>query len=82
MLIERDLQVMNFDAVGEAYAIAANYLRRAGVLSSLLRQSLVQPRSNAERAALREYVCERFDWSSVSTDYVRMFETAAGSTKG
>ena len=34
MLIERDLQVMNFDAVGEAYAIAANYLRRAGVLSS------------------------------------------------
>lgn len=56
-------------------------LERAGVLSSLLQQSLVQPRSNAERAALREYVRERFDWSSVSTDYVRMFETAAGSTK-
>jgi hypothetical protein len=33
MLIERDLQVMNFDAVGEAYAIAANYLRRSGALS-------------------------------------------------
>jgi hypothetical protein len=34
MLIERDVQVLNFDAVGEAYAIAANYLRRSGVLSS------------------------------------------------
>lgn len=34
MLIERDLQVMNFNAVGEAYAIAVNYLRRAGVLRS------------------------------------------------
>ena len=33
MLIERDLQVMNFDTVGEAYAIAANYLRKAGVLT-------------------------------------------------
>jgi hypothetical protein len=33
MLIERDLQVMNFDAVGDAYAIAANYLRRSGILS-------------------------------------------------
>lgn len=34
MLIERDVQVLNFDAVGEAYAIASNYLRRSGVLSS------------------------------------------------
>jgi hypothetical protein len=33
MVIERDLQVMNFDAVGEAYVIAANYLRRSGALS-------------------------------------------------
>ncbi len=33
MLVERDLNVMNFDAVGEAYAIAANYLRRTGAVS-------------------------------------------------
>jgi len=30
MLVERGLQVMNIDVVGEAYAIAANYLRRTG----------------------------------------------------
>ena len=33
MLVERDLNVMNFDTVGEAYAIAANYLRRTGAVS-------------------------------------------------
>jgi hypothetical protein len=33
MLVERDLQVINFEAVGEAYAIAANYLRRSGAIS-------------------------------------------------
>jgi hypothetical protein len=32
MLVERDLQVINFETVGEAYAIAANYLRRAGAI--------------------------------------------------
>lgn len=30
MLVERGLQVMNVEAVGEAYAIASNYLRKAG----------------------------------------------------
>jgi hypothetical protein len=30
MLVERGLQVMNVEAVGDAYAIASNYLRRAG----------------------------------------------------
>ena len=33
MLVERGLQVMNVEAVGEAYAIASNYLRRAGVIT-------------------------------------------------
>jgi hypothetical protein len=32
MLVERGLQVMNVEAVGEAYAIASNYLRKAGAL--------------------------------------------------
>ncbi len=35
MLVERDLQVLNFDTVGRAYAIAANYLRRAGAMSGV-----------------------------------------------
>jgi len=32
MLVERGLRVMNVEAVGDAYAIASNYLRRAGVI--------------------------------------------------
>ena len=32
MLVERGLRVMNVEAVGDAYAIAANYLRRAGAI--------------------------------------------------
>ena len=30
MLVERGLQVMNVEVVGDAYAIASNYLRRTG----------------------------------------------------
>lgn len=33
MLVERGLQVMNVEAVGEAYAIASNYLRRTGAIA-------------------------------------------------
>jgi len=32
MLVERGLRVMNVEAVGDAYAIASNYLRRTGVI--------------------------------------------------
>ena len=32
MLVERGLRVMNVEAVGDAYAIAANYLRKTGVI--------------------------------------------------
>ena len=33
MLVERGLQVMNVEVVGDAYAIASNYLRRTGVIA-------------------------------------------------
>ena len=36
MLVERGLQVMNVEVVGDAYAIALNYLRKAGVISETL----------------------------------------------
>ena len=36
MLIERGLQVMNVEVVGDAYAIASNYLRRAGAISDTI----------------------------------------------
>jgi hypothetical protein len=32
MLVERGVRVMNMGVVGDAYAIASNYLRRSGVL--------------------------------------------------
>jgi len=35
MLVARGLQVMNVEAVGDASAIASNYLRRAGAISAL-----------------------------------------------
>ena len=33
MLVERGLRVMNVEAVGDAYAIASNYLRRTGAIA-------------------------------------------------
>lgn len=36
MLVERGLQVMNVELVSEAYAIAANYLRRSGAIPDSL----------------------------------------------
>ena len=32
MLVERGLKVMNVEVVGDAYAIASNFLRRSGVI--------------------------------------------------
>ena len=36
MLVERGLQVMNVEVVGDAYAIASNYLRRTGAIADTL----------------------------------------------
>ncbi len=36
MLVERGLQVMNVEVVGDAYAIASNYLRKSGAVSDTL----------------------------------------------
>jgi hypothetical protein len=36
MRIERGLQVMNVEVVGDAYAIASNYLRNSGAVSDTL----------------------------------------------
>ena len=33
MLVERGIQVMNFEVVSDAYAIAANYLHKAGAIA-------------------------------------------------
>ena len=36
MLVERGLQVMNVAVVGDAYAIASNYLRKTGAIPDAL----------------------------------------------
>ncbi|WP_439409916.1 hypothetical protein ACNJX9_19420 [Bradyrhizobium sp. DASA03076] len=36
MLVERGFQVMNVELVSDAYAIAANYLRRSGAIPDTL----------------------------------------------
>jgi hypothetical protein len=36
MLVERGLQVMNVEVVGDAYAIAWNYLRRSGAIGDTI----------------------------------------------
>ena len=33
MLVERGIQIMNFEVVGDAYAIASNYLCRTGAIA-------------------------------------------------
>ncbi|SDS07624.1 hypothetical protein [Bradyrhizobium canariense] len=32
MLVERGLQLVNVEVIGDAYAIAANYLRKSGLI--------------------------------------------------
>ncbi|ANW05664.1 hypothetical protein [Bradyrhizobium icense] len=36
MLVERGIQVMNFEVVGDAYSIASNYLRKSGAIADTL----------------------------------------------
>ena len=36
MLVERGIQVINVEVVGDAYAIASNYLRRSGAIPDTL----------------------------------------------
>jgi hypothetical protein len=50
MLVERGLQVMNVEVVGDAYAIASNYLRKTGAISA----------SIATNDALLEIIVEMF----------------------
>jgi hypothetical protein len=36
MLVERGWQVMNVEVIGDAYAIASNYLRKSGTISDTI----------------------------------------------
>ena len=59
MLVERGIQVMNFEVVGDAYAIASNYLRKTGAIpdtfatNDQLLEIIVQMFHNGEYNRLR-----------------------------
>ena len=36
MLVERGIQIVDFETVGDAYAIASNYLRKTGAIADSL----------------------------------------------
>jgi len=44
MLVERNVQVVNIEIVGEAYDIAANYLKAAGLIadSAMINEQLLE----------------------------------------
>ena len=50
MLVERGLKVMNVEVVGDAYAIASNYLRKTGAIADTI----------ATNDALLEIIIEMF----------------------
>jgi len=50
MIVERGLKVLNVEAVGEAYAIAAHYLRESGAM----------PKTFTTNDALLEIVVQMF----------------------
>ena len=61
MLVERGLQVMNVEVVGDAYAIAANYLRRSGAIADTL----------ATNDRLLEIIVTMFERGALASDKSR-----------
>jgi hypothetical protein len=66
MLVERGLRVMNVEAVGNAYAIASNYLRRTGAI----------PDSFATNDRLLEIIVELFQRGEINK--IRLANKAIG----
>ncbi len=72
MLVERGLQVMNVEVVGDAYAIASNYLRKSGGM----------PDSLATNDHLLELIVQMFhrgEYNKIrlANKAISKFETAA-----
>ncbi|MDB5616886.1 hypothetical protein [Tardiphaga sp.] len=76
MLVERGLQVMNVEVVGDAYAIASNYLRRTGAIPETylthdrLLEIIVQmfDRGEVNRIRLANKAIASFEASRLATD--------------
>jgi hypothetical protein len=66
MLVERGLRVMNVEAVGDAYAIASNYLRRTGAI----------PDTFVTNDVLLEIIVQLFQRGEINK--IRLANTAIG----
>ena len=69
MLVERGLQVMNVEVVGDAYAIASNYLRKTGAIAD----------SFATNERLLEIIVEMFQRGEFNK--IRLANKAIASSK-
>jgi hypothetical protein len=77
MLVERGLRVMNVEAVGDAYAIAANYLRRRGAIAA-------SPATDARLLALIVAMFERGEFNKIrlANKAIATFEARHGIAPG
>jgi hypothetical protein len=74
MLVERGVRVMNMGLVGDAYAIAANYLRRTGAIpdnlatDERLLEIIVEmfQRGEVNKLKLANKAIARFETSDIS----------------
>jgi hypothetical protein len=75
MMVERGLRVMNVEVVGDAYAIAANYLRRTGAIpdtpltNDRLLETIVQMfhRGEANKLRLANHAITSFESAELLT---------------
>jgi hypothetical protein len=75
MMVERGLRVMNVEVVGDAYAIAANYLRRTGAIpdtpltNDRLLETIVQMfhRGEANKLRLANHAITSFEAAELVT---------------
>ena len=80
MLVERGVRVLNMGVVGDAYAIAANYLRRAGVIpddfvtNDRLLEIIVQMfhRGESNKIRLANAAIAKFQATFEATEAVRL----------
>ena len=72
MLVERGLQVMNVEVIGDAYAIASNYLRRSGAIPDV---SL--PTTGCSKSSSKCFIAANTTRSGSPTRRLRKFEAAS-----
>ena len=71
MLVERGVQVTTVEVVSDAYAIAANYLRRSGAMPDSF-----QPNDRLVDIIVQLFQCGEFNKLKLANKAIAMFEAA------